>query len=268
MIKVMNKRLPANENLELKQYQELINQEASYAKKVKRAKTEFELKNKKNNNTFKQIKSVLTEMCCGARRCMYCEDSVADEVEHFKPKDLYPEVVFSWSNYLYACGPCNSPKSSRFSILDKNLALIDVTRKANAAILPPPKGRVALIDPRHENPLDFLMLDLKNTFEFTPIDAPRTVNFNRADYTISTLHLNDRDYLIKARRNAFGGYCARLRDYIHSRDKGTNNLGLRLLREGIRHSPHPTVWAEMIRQRQHHANLLALFTAAPEALTF
>ena len=26
---------------------------------------------------------------------MYCEDAPADEVEHFQPKDLYPEFVFS-----------------------------------------------------------------------------------------------------------------------------------------------------------------------------
>ena len=48
---------------------------------------------------------------------MYCEDSVADEVEHFRPKDLYPDVVFAWRNYLYACGQCNGGKNNRFSIV-------------------------------------------------------------------------------------------------------------------------------------------------------
>ena len=33
-------------------------------------------------------------MCAGAKRCMYCEDSAADEVEHHLPKNLYPEFVF------------------------------------------------------------------------------------------------------------------------------------------------------------------------------
>jgi hypothetical protein len=37
---------------------------------------------------------------------------VTDEAEHINPKDLYLERVFDWANYLYACGPCNGPKSN------------------------------------------------------------------------------------------------------------------------------------------------------------
>ena len=50
----------------------------------------------------------------GARRCGYCEDSDGDEIEHIKPRDLYPEKTFAWENYLLACGQCNRSKSSRF----------------------------------------------------------------------------------------------------------------------------------------------------------
>lgn len=42
-------------------------------------------------------------------------DSAADEVEHIAPKALFPERVFDWTNYIYACGPCNGPKSNRYS---------------------------------------------------------------------------------------------------------------------------------------------------------
>ena len=35
-----------------------------------------------------------------------------------------------------------------------------------------------------ENPLDFLMLDLRETFEFTPIADAGTQDYERASYTI------------------------------------------------------------------------------------
>ena len=72
---------------------------------VKAAKTLFKSRNRKENRTFAAVRKELADLCSGSRRCMYCDDSVADEVEHFRPKDLYPEVVFAWMNYLYACGP-------------------------------------------------------------------------------------------------------------------------------------------------------------------
>ena len=46
--------------------------------------------------------------------------------------------------------------------------MLDATRPSKAPVLPPPNGDAALIDPRREDPLDFLMLDLRDTFEFTP----------------------------------------------------------------------------------------------------
>ena len=270
MHKIPNPRLPAVEATALKAYQMLVDKETNFARKVAEAKRQFALKNTKTNSAFTTIKRVLTDMCGGTRRCMYCEDSAADEVEHFKPKDLYPEAVFSWANYLYACGPCNGPKNNIFSIINRNRnnSLINAMRNPKAAVLPPPRGKPALIDPRHENPLDFLWLDLKDTFEFTPIGVPGTIAHLRAEFTLATLRLNDRDYLVEARRNAFGGYRARLKEYIHSRDRGEKKPRLKLLKDGIKRSPHPTVWAEMIRQYTYHADLLDLFTAAPEALGF
>ena len=77
-----------------------------------------------------------------------------------------------------------------------------------------------------------------------------------------------RDYLIEARENALGGFRARLSEYIRLRDDGANRSDLRLLREGIQRAPHPTVWAEMVRQRSHHPTIDALFRAAPEAISF
>ncbi|BBL57947.1 hypothetical protein MKFW12EY_15600 [Methylomonas koyamae] len=44
--------------------------------------------------------------------CSYCERWIASgiHVEHKKPKKEYPETEFQWSNFLLACGNCNSGK--------------------------------------------------------------------------------------------------------------------------------------------------------------
>lgn len=268
MLKLINKQLPNDARIKLDELQKEVDQAVGYAAQVAMAKLEFPKRNKIGNATFDAVKSKLTEMCYGARRCMYCEDSVADEVEHFCPKDLYPGLVFAWKNYLYACGPCNGPKNSRFAIIDGSSQLLDVTRPRDGAILPPVKGDVALIDPRRENPLSFMMLDLRDTFEFTSIATPGSVEDLRANYTIEILRLNERDYLVEARVNAFSGFRARLSEYITRRDLGASQKELKLLREGILRAPHPSVWAEMVRQRTHHPSIAQLFATAPEAVTF
>ena len=92
---------------------------------------------------FEEIKKLLTEACWGARRCNYSEDSVADEIEHFRTKDWYPDVAFAWSNYLYACGPCNGPKSNLFPLFPtQGSATVQelVPRKESDPIVPPPNG--------------------------------------------------------------------------------------------------------------------------------
>lgn len=116
MIGIANLQLPATVQSALDTLQTAIDSLPRIPDRVTAAKQQFESENRTSNNTFKEIKVVLTNMCAGARRCMYCEDSVADEVEHIKPKNLYPEEVFVWLNYLYACGPCNGPKQDKFAV--------------------------------------------------------------------------------------------------------------------------------------------------------
>src|SRR5271156_7017235 len=97
-------------------FQAEINSNRSYAEAVSAANRLFALRNTVKNKTFQAVRAALATMCSGARRCCYCEDSCADEIEHIKPKHLYPELVFTWHNYVYACGPCNGPKNNRFRI--------------------------------------------------------------------------------------------------------------------------------------------------------
>ncbi|RRR73647.1 MAG: hypothetical protein EI684_08515 [Candidatus Viridilinea halotolerans] len=267
MIRLAHIDLPPDIVKKLHGYQQAVNKGATYADRVALAKRHFGLRNRKDNKTFEAVKHSLTEMCSGARRCCYCEDSVADEVEHIKPKDLYPELVFVWENYLYACGPCNGPKNNCFAIFAADDGqMVEVGRTRDTLALPPTRGEPVLIDPRQEDPLDYMELDLPGTFLFLPVGEPGTLSHQRAEYTIKLLGLNRRDYLLKARAEAYCSYRARLAEYVHRRDAGATPADLERLISGVRRMNHPTVWREMQRQHTIIPELRDLFDATPEAL--
>ncbi|MDD3417848.1 MAG: hypothetical protein PHY47_28315 [Lachnospiraceae bacterium] len=49
------------------------------------------------------------------QKCAFCEAKPAEsgniEVEHFKPKSLYPQLAFCWENFLPVCRKCNDCKN-------------------------------------------------------------------------------------------------------------------------------------------------------------
>lgn len=182
MIKLSSVNLNQGTSAQLKKYQEEVDEANSFSERVVAAKKLFKKRNTLKNKTFKVVRQTLDLICPGLRRCCYCEDSLADEVEHIKPKDWYPELVFVWENYLYACGPCNGPKNNRYGIFhQKNGQIIHLSRTRAEAILEPPPGDPLLIDPRAEDPLDFLELDLSGTFYFLPRDGLDKRHIQRAE---------------------------------------------------------------------------------------
>jgi hypothetical protein len=269
MIQIPSSELPTDVRRTLRKYQADVDAERDFGARVELAATKFRLRNRANNAAFRQVRRTLTSMCAGAKRCMYCEDSAADEVEHHRPKDIYPEHVFDWENYLYACGPCNGPKNNRFAVFAADGSIMDVTRKRNSPVRPPAGGDPVLLHPRIENPLELMMLDIfGDTFLFAPTAVPQSQEFERASYTIEILRLNQRDHLPIARREAYGSYRSRLTEYVHNRDAGAGSSALRLTIDAIRRMQHPTVWSEMRRQSNLIPELTRLFGEAPEALTW
>ncbi|HXD32267.1 MAG TPA: hypothetical protein VN643_14195 [Pyrinomonadaceae bacterium] len=269
MIKLRRTSLPAVAKKNLGTFQSKIDILADYAQKVAAAKTQFSLRNNRRNQTFVEVRKALTKMCAGARRCVYCEDSCADEIEHIKPKDLYPESTFLWENYVYACGPCNGPKNNHFAVFSAATGLTtDITRGRGEPIVEPELGSPVLINPRWEDPLRFMELDLLDTFFFLPTKPKGSRDWERADYTIKVLKLNERDVLLKARKEAYDSYEARLSHYITLRKEGEAETRLRTSVRALRRMQHPTVWKEM--KRQHHVipALSRLFVDAPEALAW
>ncbi|MCB0532413.1 MAG: HNH endonuclease [Lewinellaceae bacterium] len=250
----------------------------TFAEQSTLAKKKFKSRNTKQNATLRKVKDALTQMCAGARRCVYCEDSIADEVEHIAPKDLYPELTFVWENYVYACGNCNGPKNNKFAVFRRDN---NTLQKLNPPDWPketqPPPGEPVLINPRVDDPMKFALLDLKGTFTF--VQLPNTDNAvkQRFEYSFEeVLRLNhqEREFLREAREEAFGDYKARLVEYDKQKHRGVSRDKLDKLIAGIRKKNHPTVWREMQRWQQEgwlaqvDTDLNQLFLDNPEALTW
>jgi len=277
MIQLIRPILSPNAAAKLVKYQTNVDSQVGFAAQVEFAKDDFPKKNVVGNTTFDDVKEKLIEMCSGAERCHYCEDSKADEVEHLLPKDVYPDYCYQWTNYFYSCGPCNTKKSNKCAIINPaNNQLVSnqpTKRKKNGPPLPPPNppmaGQQAFINLETEDPLTFFLLDLQTgSFEFAELPDPTTTDYLRAKYTLETLRLNKRAFLRKARKQAYGDYKARLTEYVFHRNSGSPQWQIDNIIEGIQMHSHPSVWKEMIRQRNHIAELQTLFNQAPEAIAW
>ncbi|OEF90909.1 hypothetical protein [Vibrio splendidus] len=239
-----------------------INALPDYAQQVIKGKS---LWSNKGGTNFETVKSTLTLMCVGSKRCNYCEDSAADEVEHVKPKDLYPEDTFVWGNYLYACGPCNGPKNNFFAVIDQNNQILELARKKNDPVVRPQAGNDAFINPRNENPLEYMVLDLA-TMYFVPFPGIGAVQKKKAEYTIEKLRLNTRDYLVKARAEAYEAYLNAMKAFVLDKSSNKTQAELENSLSKFKTKQHPTVWAEMKRQHQAINEIAALIGQAPELL--
>lgn len=262
----------------LAELQAVVDAFVDYPARVKAAKAQWDQKGSTHVKaaTFRTIRATLAEMCVGPVRCAYCEDSLANEVEHILPKTLFPERTFDWQNYLYACGPCNGPKSNRFGVL-RGTKIVEFVRRRGSPVVPPPTGISGLIDPRTEDPLLFFELEMggvtrsgdliEGTFELLPVDGLSPALLARAQFTIDVLGLN-REVIRVARANAFGGFRARLHEYAKHKDEGVLAVNLARRKRDLLSTPHLTVFAEMQRQRALHPEINRLFERIPEAVTW
>lgn len=276
MLLIQNINLPAEATAVITGLQGLVNQEANYPDRVVKAHKLWVSKNStaSKKSAFRTIRDTLSNMCIGSVRCSYCEDSLADEVEHIAPKNLFPQHAFQWNNYLFACGPCNGPKSNRHGVVVGGVVQ-EFTRNKTDPIVPPPPGQFALINPRFEDPTLFLELDLGGvtpdgmvldaTFEFVVREGLLPADSARAEFTITVLGLN-REVIRAARENAFGGFRARLREYVEARQAGILQNELDTLMRDILNTPHLTVFYEMRRQRSYLPQVDQFFSDAPEAI--
>ena len=46
--------------------------------------------------------------------CAYCECLDRGEIDHFRPKTKFPQLVYKWSNWVLACHGCNLSKRDKW----------------------------------------------------------------------------------------------------------------------------------------------------------
>lgn len=290
MIQLSSETLTPSSVNQLATIQKRIDDEVGFPTKAARADAEWDAKISSiaKKAAFKEIKEKLIDMCVSVEICNYCENNEATDVEHISPKSLFPELAFRWDNYLLACKTCNTGyKLDKFAVFDPIGSHIIVNIDRNTQ---PITNDSALINPRSEDPLHYLWLDIENqSFVLDPKLGLSPRDYNRAKYTLELLGLNERDTLVAARKTAAKYYLDRLERYIKARD--ANNFDIleetvqdpdwidqnvpleqekqRICQQiisDIKIYAHPTVWAELKRQRNRLPKTNRFLTHAPEAI--
>ncbi len=140
---------------------------------------------KEGKSVWKQPYIERELMLLSNNKCCYCEcrlgiEDKYMEVEHFLPKDTYPNEVVEWTNLLPSCSRCNKAKGRH----DTNL--------------------YPIIHPIRDSPSVHLKL---NCFFFrAKTEIGKT--------TINTLKLNDRVRLVTVRQNLCSKLIEQL-DHLH-----------------------------------------------------
>lgn len=71
----------------------------------------------KTNYKHPENKATLRAACHD--KCMYCESKISHiyygDVEHIKPKLVFPRLEYVWENLGYVCAKCNGSKGDKWS---------------------------------------------------------------------------------------------------------------------------------------------------------
>ena len=212
----------------------------------------------KTTKAWDEVRAKLAAVSPPGDACFYCERDRYRDIDHVRPKRHYPEASFVWGNYVYSCAICNQDaKRDTYAVFDANGGVVVFNRSLDWTV-PVPVGDKVLIDPRAEDPLDFLHLDL-STGRFVPIGTAR--GKVRGEFTRELFRLND-SALARIRVHAYDSfkhYLSRYRISVLHQDPAE---GTRILGE-IRLMSHPTVLVEMRRQKDQVQGLPELFEHAP-----
>lgn len=79
-----------------------------------KAEADRRFKNARGAIWFRPVVEALIRLSGPGRRCMYCSDSEASDVEHIRPKAVFPNLAMSWENTLWVCTTCNRFKGHRY----------------------------------------------------------------------------------------------------------------------------------------------------------
>ena len=90
---------------------------------------ERDWKSARQTKPLKAVVTTLQAMMGPRQRCMYCLDSHGADIEHFRPKAIYPKRMYQWPNLLLCCTECGRFKGNKFPMSGEQALLIDPTRE-------------------------------------------------------------------------------------------------------------------------------------------
>ena len=262
MHKVENCNLSQDINDKLQVYQADVLKKDIFEEQKKEADRLWKKHNKKENQDFSVVRVTLKKMAPKRGFCIYCETNTQNQIDHFRPKACYPEDVFKWENFLPACGVCNLAKHDKFWVYQSGTPRWCRILKTGEQ---PERhtGTPALLNPRFEDSMALLGLELGGTFLYYARYPKGTIEYDRAECTVKTLGLNN-DVFASARAGAYDAYCSHLESYAIAKSDGKAQLK----RKAILKIAHATVWWEMKRQAVNGHRILnrLFFQQVPEAM--
>lgn len=136
-------------------------------------------------------------------KCAYCENKVEQgHVEHYRPKNLYPWLAYSWDNLIYGCPTCNQFKRTHFDIVGKRATPPKITDDLTEINTWSSQHydqfeKPILLNPERDDLKDVFLFDIKGHIKGN--------NNSRAEYTIGKCHL-DRNFLVDERRKIINDF--------------------------------------------------------------
>jgi uncharacterized protein (TIGR02646 family) len=158
------------------------------------------------NNRYKMtnIKSKLFKIY--NHKCAFCEQRVEIlAAEHFRPKDVYYWLCYSWDNLLLACVGCNSSKGNNFDVVNRAVYTAnDINNihglSAQYQVLEQPK----FIHPEQEDAEPLLIFNIKGNIRSDDI---------RMKYVIKKCNL-DREILSDFRKKVYDKVENKVQDLV------------------------------------------------------
>ena len=149
--------------------------------------------------SWREIRGKLSRARPIGTRCHYCELDRPRDIDHVYPLSVYPDEAFDYANYVYSCVICNqNRKRERCShVVDDEIRELGHFCRVDDEL---PVGVRGLINPRTEDPLEFMEIDIE-TGALILIPQLNSTKRLRAEYTIDVLNLNEPN-LARDRRSA------------------------------------------------------------------
>ncbi len=262
---------------------ELLPETAERLEQIRHARALWDSKTKAGAAVFEGVRDWLKKLSAPHLGCQYCEYGEPKDIEHIYPKSHFPRLTFTWHNYLLSCKQCNTGhKLAKFAVFDDEGNVHRLRQN-----LEPISQAGVFIHPRVENPNRLVVVEL-TSFQFLILDKEGSRNYEKAKFTLETLELNLRDWLLEARKTTYQSLLNSFRLMIFHLELPTIDAlkakivepdfdwdrSLAQIREGfiqscraeISNHHHRSVWTAIKLQHSEYPAWKHIFEQLPEAL--